>query len=126
MGGGSDGCECTAAACALANSAGRPGPLLDGTPETFDASTRLYFTLVGVPVPAGRDEWPALIEAAAAEGGTAEAVRGLELAARQPPIAPASAEVGWWTAADQRRAEAIAAIWRQSAQGGNDVEREAA
>jgi hypothetical protein len=89
--------------------------MLAGKPSTFDASTRLYLSLVGVPVPAPNDDWPALIRMVAKEGGSAEVIRGLELAARQPPMAPDGYEGQWWTAADQRRAEALAADWRQTA-----------
>jgi hypothetical protein len=94
--------------------------MLAGKPSTFDASTRLYLSLVGVPVPAPNDDWPALIRMVAKEGGSAEVIRGLELAARQPPMAPDGCEGRWWTPADQRRAETIAATWRQSAQQSKD------
>jgi hypothetical protein len=127
MQGGSDGAECTRGICALAHSACRHGPLLDGTPETFDASTRLFFALVGVPMPAARDEWPTLIQVAADAGGPQEAARGLELAARTPPTAPASGDGQWWTKADAQRAEALAADWRQrTAKHPDAVEAEAA
>jgi hypothetical protein len=100
-------------------------PHLADPHATFDPATRLFFELVGTPMPARRQDWPAIIETVTEAAGPLAVARGLELAARQPSMAPADTPVmpplsdgsprRWWTGEDQQRAAALAEVYRKRA-----------
>jgi hypothetical protein len=97
--------------------------------DRWPASTQLYWALVGLGGdPLDPDRWSTAIDHVERVAGPLAVARGLELAARQPSMAPPDTPVmpplsdgsprrgRWWTSQDQQRAAALAEVYRKRAQ----------
>lgn len=112
--------ENTAAADTYPDGEPRCPLCLHPVPDDPGIAWWLCWILVGLPDPLPEDRWGAVIAAVAHLAGPSAVARGLELAARQPSMAPRRPDAPgarWWREADRQQAAALAAEWRRSIEG---------